>query len=46
MTGPVLFLLLQDSPLAFHMKWGWLTDADDSLIYMLIWLTDDVASLR
>ena len=34
MTGPVLFLLLQDSPLVFHTKWGQLTDADDSFIFI------------
>ena len=31
-TGPSLFLLLQDSPLAFHTKRGRLTDADDSFV--------------
>ena len=32
MTGPVLFLLLQDSSLAFHTKRGQLTDADGSFV--------------
>ena len=43
---PHSIFTLQDSPLVFHIKQSRLTDANDSFVSYVDWLTDDVASLQ